>query len=149
MSLPAITFHPTATVVPIEDLKDGDVVHTSQLLPTDVINVANVYDLATLGLSLKGIAAKLRMPYNSFLQHFSKTVAQAYADAATEKLLCINEISNGEVDKTSGLKLDASKYLIEKRLDPTPKDPIISIGQATIMLPPQAATLSVDDVNEL
>ena len=143
-----ITQHPTAPVVPIEDLKDGDVCHTSQLLPTATLNVAAVYELAYIGLSDKGIAGKLRVHHPNIPVHFRKTIDAARAEAATDHLLRLQDTANGDL-KPNALQHDATKFLLEKRLDPTPKDAAINIESAIFKLPEQAATLSVDEVNDL
>ena len=143
-----ITYHPTASVVPIEDMADGMVVHTSQLLPTETVNVAAVYELAYIGLSDRGIAGKLRIPSAIFGTHFSKTVAQARAEAATDHLMRVQDTASGDF-KPNALQHDATKYLLEKRLDPIPKDPVVNIESAIFKIPEQAADLSVDEVNDL
>lgn len=140
--------HGSATVVPIEDLKDGDVVHTSQLLPTDIINVEAVYSAAFIGMTDKAIAGKLRIRLESVRQHFSKTMEQARADAVEAHLLRMQDTAEGTF-KPNSLQHDATKWLVEKRLDPIPKEPVINIEQHFKGLEATVTSISVDEANEL
>jgi hypothetical protein len=148
VDLTTITKSTFVPAIPIEDLKDNDVCHSSQLLPTDVINVPMVYDLAYSGLSIPGIAGKLRIPKESVVTHFSKTIAAARAEAALAAILYIQDIAAGNVQKVNKAQYEASIYLLEKRLDPSPKDPQIVIAQSFSTQSP-LYNVPLQDLNDL
>lgn len=74
-----ITFSSSAYAVPREDLKEGDICHSSQLFypPPE-----EVYEKAKFGLTNKGTAALFYLDAPTLLFHFPKTIAAARADAA-------------------------------------------------------------------
>jgi hypothetical protein len=129
------TTEKATNLVPIEDMKDGMVVSCFQLLPTEIINVENVYKLAYKGLNMKWIAAKLGIERNTLDQHFNKTFHKGVADRI-EHLLSVTEskIDEGDADW-------AWKML--NRLDPQPKDPEVVIQQNFT----GTATATITDLN--
>ena len=138
-----------ASLIPIEDMKDGDVVHNSQLVPTETVNVPAVYELAYLGLSTSGVAARLKVTKEALAAHFPKTIAQARADAAVEALLRLQDTANGDLKPTAP-QLDATKHLLEKRLDPLPKEGVsVTIAQSFRGVEAMAQHFSIDDLNEV
>jgi hypothetical protein len=144
-----LTRRQTASIVPIEDMKDGDVVHISQRLPDEKLNVAAVTELAFLGLSNHGIAARLRIPDETLTAHFSKTLAAARADAAVDALMRLHETASGDFKPTAP-QLDATKHLLEKRFDPLPKEGTnILIHQSFKGLESMAANFTIEQLNEI
>lgn len=136
--------HGTARAIPIEDIKPGDVLHTSQLQPTPEANVERVRELALTGLTQKGIAALCKIDELSLLFHFKRTLAEAKATSSSELL---QRLRGKAFDETFKGDLKAISILLN-RLDPEPKPTVITVS-TPVHVDLQLGNLSPAELNHL
>jgi hypothetical protein len=137
----------TAVLVPIEDLEPGTVIHPAQLVPTNDFNCGVVWDLAYLGLSLRGIAGKLGVMKETVNNHFSKTIAKARAERASELIIKMQDLAEGIGSMNKGQS--RAIELLLARLDPEDKEPTVVIQQSFGSNPNLIQSFTLDDLNHV
>ena len=122
-------------------------VNASQITP-ERIDPAAIYELASIGLTTKGICASYSMDPRTMLFHFGKTIEKGRAHRAA-KLLRVSANRAEWVDpdeKTLGGPDQAAVALMLRRCDPEPKEAQIIV--APMMLPTNT-NFSLPDLNDL